>query len=98
MGGNVIRRDLGAEVISQVSRCLHASIRYSLDHREDALQYAMQFARDMDTETADRFVAMWVNELTLDYTARGREAVQRLLDEGALAGVIPHRVEVEFVG
>jgi 5,8-dihydroxy-2-naphthoate synthase len=98
MGGNVIRRDLGAEVIRQVSRCLHASIRYSLDHREDALRYAMQFARDMDTETADRFVAMWVNELTLDYTARGREAVQRLLDEGFRAGVIPHRVGVEFVG
>ncbi|HEY9284896.1 MAG TPA: MqnA/MqnD/SBP family protein [Pyrinomonadaceae bacterium] len=98
MGGNVIRRDLGAEVIKQVSRCLHASIRYSLDHREDALRYAMQFARDMDTETADRFVAMWVNDLTLDYTARGREAVQRLLDEGARSGVIPRRVEVEFVG
>ncbi len=58
----------------------------------------MQFARDMDTETADRFVAMWVNELTLDYTERGRKAVQRLLDEGARAGVIPRRVEVEFVG
>lgn len=98
MGGNCIRRDLGAEVIRQVSKCLHASIRYSLDHREDALQYAMQFARDMDTETADRFVAMWVNELTLDYTARGREAVQRLLDEGFRAGVIPRRVEAEFVG
>ncbi len=97
MGGNVIRRDLGAETIRQVSKCLHASIRYSLDHRADALRYAMQFARDMDTETADRFVGMWVNELTLDYTARGREAVQRLLDEGAEAGVIPHRVRVEFV-
>ena len=98
MGGNVIRRDLGAETIRQVSACLHASIRYSLDHRADALGYAMQFARDMDTETADRFVGMWVNELTLDYTARGREAVQRLLDEGAEAGVIPRRVRVEFVG
>jgi 1,4-dihydroxy-6-naphthoate synthase len=98
MGGNVIRRDLGAEVIRQVSKCLHASIRYSLDHREDALAYAMQFARDMDTETADRFVAMWVNDLTLDYTARGRAAVQRLLDEGFRAGIIPRRVEVEFVG
>jgi 1,4-dihydroxy-6-naphthoate synthase len=98
MGGNVIRRDLGAETIRQVSKCLHASIRYSLDNRADALEYAMQFARDMDTETADRFVAMWVNELTLDYTARGREAVQRLLDEGAQAGIIPRRVAVEFVG
>ncbi len=98
MGGNVIRRDLGAETIRQVSKCLHDSIRYSLDHRADALEYAMQFARDMDTATADKFVGMWVNELTLDYTARGREAVQRLLDEGARAGVIPRRVRVEFVG
>jgi 1,4-dihydroxy-6-naphthoate synthase len=97
MGGNVIRRDLGAETIKEVSRCLRESIRYSLDHREDALEYAMQFARDMDVQTADRFVGMWVNELTLDYTARGREAVQRLLDEGAARGIIPHRVEVEFV-
>jgi 1,4-dihydroxy-6-naphthoate synthase len=97
MGGNVIRRDLGAEVISQVSKCLHDSIRYSLDNRADALRYAMQFARDMEPELADRFVGMWVNELTLDYTARGRTAVQRLLDEGAELGIIPHRVEVEFV-
>jgi 1,4-dihydroxy-6-naphthoate synthase len=97
MGGNVIRRALGAELMREVSRCLHASIRYSLDHRDDALEYAMQFARDMDVKTADRFVGMWVNELTLDYTARGREAVQRLLDEGAQRGIIPHRVEVEFV-
>jgi 1,4-dihydroxy-6-naphthoate synthase len=97
MGGNVIRRDLGAETIREVSRCLRESIRYSLDHREDALGYAMQFARDMDVKTADRFVGMWVNELTLDYTARGRLAVQRLLDEGAARGIIPRRVEVEFV-
>jgi 1,4-dihydroxy-6-naphthoate synthase len=97
MGGNVIRRDLGAEVISQVSKCLHDSIRYSLDNRADALEYAMQFARDMEPEVADRFVRMWVNELTLDYTERGRTAVQRLLDEGAECGIIPHRVKVEFV-
>ncbi len=97
MGGNVIRRDLGAEVISQVSKCLHDSIRYSLDNRADALEYAMQFARDMDPELADRFVGMWVNELTLDYTERGRAAVQLLLDEGAERGIIPHRVKVEFV-
>ncbi|HEX8128300.1 MAG TPA: MqnA/MqnD/SBP family protein [Pyrinomonadaceae bacterium] len=97
MGGNVIRRDLGAETISQVSKCLHDSIRYSLDNRADALEYAMQFARDMEPELADRFVGMWVNELTLDYTERGRTAVQRLLDEGAERGIIPHRVKVEFV-
>lgn len=97
MGGNAVRRDLGAELMREVSRCLHASIRYSLDHRADALEYAMQFARDMDIKTADKFVGMWVNELTLDYTARGREAVQRLLDEGASRGIIPRRVRVEFV-
>ena len=97
MGGNVIRRDLGTETVSRVSHYLHESIRYSLEHRADALAYAMQFARDMDAELADRFVGMWVNELTLDYTERGRVAVQRLLDEGAERGIIPHRVEVEFV-
>ena len=97
MGGNVIRRDLGADVIAQVSKCLHDSIRYSLDNRADALEYAMQFARDMEPELADEFVRMWVNELTLDYTERGRTAVQRLLDEGAERGIIPQRVEVEFV-
>ena len=97
MGGNAIRRDLGLETMRQVSGYLHESIRYALDHREDALQYALQFARDMEPELADRFVAMWVNDLTLDYTDRGRAAVQRLLDEGAEHGVIPHRVKVEFV-
>lgn len=98
MGGNVIRRDLGTATIRRVSEHLHESIRYSLEHRADALAYAMQFARDMDTELADRFVAMWVNNLTLDYTERGRTAVQRLLDEGSERGIIPRRVEVEFVG
>ena len=98
MGGNAIRRDLGDELMREVSRYLHESIRYSLEHRADALDYAMQFARDMEPELADRFVRMWVNELTLDYTARGRTAVQRLLDEGARRGIIPHRVNVEFVG
>ncbi len=98
MGGNVVRRDLGAETIKRVSEYLHESIRYSLDNRRDALAYAMQFARDMDTELADRFVGMWVNQLTLDYTERGRIAVQRLLDEGAARGVIPHRVTADFVG
>jgi 1,4-dihydroxy-6-naphthoate synthase len=96
MGGNVIRRDLGDDLMRRVSECLRASIRYSLDHRADALDYAMQFARDMDVSTADKFVGMWVNELTLDYTDRGREAVQRLLDEGAERGIIPRRVEVRF--
>jgi len=96
MGGNVIRRELGPEIIRQVSHCLSESIRYSLANREDALAYAMQFARDMDTDLADRFVAMWVNDLTLDYTDRGREAVQRMLMEGFELGIIPNRPTVEF--
>jgi 1,4-dihydroxy-6-naphthoate synthase len=96
MGGNAIRRDLGPEIIHQVSDCLRASIRYSLNNREDALEYAMQFARDMDPALADRFVAMWVNDLTLDYTERGREAVRRILEEGFEKGIIPNRVAVEF--
>jgi 1,4-dihydroxy-6-naphthoate synthase len=97
MGGNVIRRDLGDARIKEVSRLLRESIDYSLTHREQALQYAMQFARDMETELADRFVGMWVNELTLDYTERGREAVRRLLAEGFEKRIIPHSVSVDFV-
>ena len=96
MGGNAIRRELGPDIIRQVSLFLKESIRYSLDNREDALAYAMQFARDMDTALADRFVAMWVNDLTLDYTDRGREAVQRLLTEGFERGIIPKLPAVEF--
>jgi 1,4-dihydroxy-6-naphthoate synthase len=97
MGGNAIRRGLGSEVMSAVSRCLLDSIKYALDHREDALAYAMEFARDMDPALADRFVGMWVNDLTLDYTDRGREAVRRLLDVGYERGIIPKRVNVDFV-
>jgi 1,4-dihydroxy-6-naphthoate synthase len=96
MGGNIIKRELGPEVIRQVSDCLKESIRYSLEHREDALEYAMQFARDMKPDLADRFVAMWVNDLTLDYTERGREAVRRLLTEGFDRGIITTRPRVEF--
>lgn len=97
MGGNAIKRDLGPELTREVSNLLRESIRYSLNHREDALQYAMQFARDMDTALADRFVGMWVNDLTLDYTDRGREAVRRLLEEGFEKGIIPNRVPIDFV-
>jgi 1,4-dihydroxy-6-naphthoate synthase len=97
MGGNAIRRELGEETIREVSDLLRESIRYSLDNREDALAYAMQFAREMDPNLADRFVAMWVNDLTLDYTDRGREAVRRLLAEGHERGIIPHEVDVQFV-
>ena len=97
MGGNVIRRDLGPELMKQVSHKLHESILYSMENREDALQYAMQFARDMPPELADRFVAMWVNDLTLDYGDRGREAVRLLLEEGHNHGIIPHSVDLQFV-
>lgn len=97
MGGNAVRRDLGPELIKEISKLLRQSIAYSLNNREDALQYALQFARDMDPALADRFVGMWVNELTLDYTERGREAVRRLLQEGFEKGIIPNQVPVDFV-
>ncbi len=97
MGGNVIRRDLGDALMREVSKYLHKSIVYSMDNREDALAYAMQFARDMPPELADRFVAMWVNDLTLDYGDRGRESVKLLLQEGYEKGIIPHKAEVDFV-
>lgn len=98
MGGNAIKRDLGEDLMKQVSKHLHRSIVYSMENREDALAYAMQFARDMSPELADRFVAMWVNDLTLNYGERGKEAVKRLLQEGHEAGIIPNKVEVDFVG
>lgn len=98
MGGNAIKRDLGPDTIREVSALLKESIQYSLANREDALAYAMQFARDMDPALADRFVAMWVNDLTLDYGERGRAAVRRLLTEGHERGIIPHAVDIEFVG
>ncbi len=98
MGGNAIRRDLGPDLMKQVSKHLHRSIMYSMENRENALAYAMQFARDMAPEMADRFVAMWVNDLTLDYGERGREGVRRLLREGVEAGIISHEVDIEFVG
>ena len=97
MGGNAIRRDLGPEMMKRVSRHLHESIIYSMENREDALQYALQFARDMAPEMADRFIAMWVNDLTLDYGTRGKQAVKMLLSEGHKAGIIPHEVQVDFV-
>ena len=97
LGGNAIRRDLGPELMSEVSRALRGSIQYALDHRDEALAYAMQFARELDSPTADKFVGMYVNERTLDYGPDGREAVRRLLDMGHKAGVIPHPANVEFV-
>jgi 1,4-dihydroxy-6-naphthoate synthase len=98
LGGNAIRRALGPELMLKVGTALRNSIQYALDHREAALAYAMQFARDLDSQAADKFVGMYVNERTLDYGPDGREAVRRLLDMGHNAGIIPHAAKVEFVG
>ena len=98
LGGNAIRRSLGPELMASVGLALRESIQYALDHREEALAYAMQFARDLDTQAADKFVGMYVNERTLDYGPDGREAVRRLLDMGYKAGIIPREAKVEFVG
>jgi len=97
LGGNAIRRALGPAIIQEASRLLQESIQYGLDHREEALVYAMQFSRGLDSATADRFIAMYVNDWTLDYGERGRQAVQRLLDRGFEAGAVPARVEAEFI-
>jgi len=98
LGGNAIRRALGPDLMLSVSTALRDSIQYALDHREEALAYAMQFARDLDPQLADKFVGMYVNERTLDYGPDGREAVRRLLDMGYTAGIIPQPARVEFVG
>jgi len=98
LGGNAIRRELGAETMAQVSAALKASIQYALDHHDQALEYAMQFTRDLDPQLANKFVSMYVNERTLDYGEEGREAVRRLLDMGYRAGIIPPQARVEFVG
>ncbi len=97
LGGNAIRRSLGRELISSVASALRDSIQYALDHREEALAYALQFARDLDPQLADKFVGMYVNERTVDYGLDGREAVRRLLDMGHKAGIIPQEAKVEFV-
>jgi 1,4-dihydroxy-6-naphthoate synthase len=97
LGGNAIRRELGPELIAQVTRALRDSIQYALDHREPALAYAMQFARDLDPQMADRFVGMYVNNRTLDYGEDGKQAVVKLLEMGYQAGIIPHKPSVEFV-
>jgi 1,4-dihydroxy-6-naphthoate synthase len=97
LGGNAVRRDLGVAVISQIARDLRASIVYALEHREPALAHAKQFNRGIGDERTDTFVGMYVNQWTVDYGRRGREAVQKLLDRGHEAGVIPERVVVDFV-
>jgi 5,8-dihydroxy-2-naphthoate synthase len=97
LGGNVVRRDLGERVMRQIARDLKASIEYGLEHRVPALSHARQFSRGLSEERTDRFVGMYVNQWTIDYGPRGRAAVQRLLDQGHQAGVIPHAVRVDFI-
>ena len=96
LGGNIIRRDLGPEMIQVVSKILHDSIAYALSHREQAVEYALQFGRGLDRARTDKFVGMYVNKLTLSYGERGRQAVERLLGDAFERGFIPQRVPVEF--
>jgi len=98
LGGNAIRRELGEETIRTATNALRDSIQHALDHREEALSYAMQFARDLDLSLADKFVGMYVNERTLNYGEDGREAIRRLLQMGYDRGIIPIQAKVDFVG
>ena len=97
LGGNVVRKDLGEALLKKISRHLRASIAYALEHRELALDHAMQYARGLDRSKADSFVGMYVNDWTLDYGDRGREAIRQFLARGVAAGIIPNQVTVEFV-
>lgn len=97
LGGNVVRRDLGEDLIELLSRDLRTSIVYGLEHRDEALEYALRFARGLDRSDADAFVGMYVNDYTVDYGERGRRAVQLLLDRAADAGILPERATVTFV-
>jgi 1,4-dihydroxy-6-naphthoate synthase len=96
LGGNIIRRDLGAPMIAKVSKMLHDSIAFALSHREEAVEYALQFGRGLDRAKTDTFVGMYVNELTLGYGERGRRGLERLMDDAFERGLIPSRVTVEF--
>jgi 1,4-dihydroxy-6-naphthoate synthase len=96
LGGNIIRRDLDPEMIRKLSKLLHDSIAYALSHRNEAVDYAQQFGRGLDKERTDRFVGMYVNDLTLGYGERGRKGVERLMSEAFEKGLIPKRVPVEF--
>jgi 1,4-dihydroxy-6-naphthoate synthase len=96
LGGNIIRRDLGPEMIVKVSKMLHDSIAYALSHRPEAVEYALQFGRGLDRAKTDRFVGMYVNDLTLAYGDRGRRGLERLLSDAFERGLIPQRVPVEF--
>jgi len=96
LGGNIIRRDLGPEMIRKVSKLLRDSIAYALSHRKEAVEYAQQFGRGLDKDRTDTFIGMYVNDLTLDYGERGRRAVERLMTEAFDKGLIPRRVPIEF--
>jgi len=96
LGGNIIRRDLGPEMIAKVSKMLHDSIAYALSHRPEAVEYALQFGRGLDRAKTDRFVGMYVNDLTLAYGDRGRRGLERLMSDAFERGLIPQRVPVEF--
>jgi 1,4-dihydroxy-6-naphthoate synthase len=98
LGGNAIRRSLGDDLMITVTNALRDSIQHALDHRDEALAYAMQFARDLDQDLANKFVGMYVNERTLNYGDDGREAIRKLLTLGHERGIIPHPVKVDFVG
>jgi 1,4-dihydroxy-6-naphthoate synthase len=97
LGGNVIHKKFAPDMRRQISDLLTTSIQFSLDHRPEAVQHALQYARDMGRELADRFVGMYVNHWTLDYGERGRESIRRFLDQAFNQGLIPHRQELEFV-
>ena len=96
LGGNIIRRDLGPAMIAKVSKMLHDSIAYALSHRAEAVEYALRFGRGLDRARTDRFVGMYVNDLTLSYGERGRRGLERLMSDAFESGLIPQRVAVEF--
>ena len=97
LGGNAVRRDLGRPAMREITAVIRQSIRYSLDHRSAAVDHALAYARDMGRELADRFVGMYVNEWTLDYGPRGRQAIELLLRRGAEAGLVPPLPALDFV-
>jgi 1,4-dihydroxy-6-naphthoate synthase len=97
LGGNCIRKDLGQPAMQEVTDIIKQSIQYSLDHRDEAVDYSLQFGRDLDRKLADQFVGMYVNHWTLDYGERGRKAITHLLDAGAQAGIVPPIGRIDYV-
>jgi 1,4-dihydroxy-6-naphthoate synthase len=97
LGGNAVRRALGPELGRQIAKTIRDSVAYGLEHREEALNYAMQFAREMDTDLADKFVGMYVNKWTLGYGEKGRKAVRELIERGTAAGLLPSPADIEFL-